>query len=172
MKTFKTHSAIFLLSILSIIMFSCSSDDDGGDTSGDADFITAKVADIDWSTDSNYGDLVAAHISNGVLLVQGSNNAGEAMTIQVYNYTGTGTYRIGTSATDGSMLMHYKANINTAWINNIATQMGGGVPKGEVIVTEDDGVMVKGTFKFEGYNEEASPNVLSITDGNFRAHME
>lgn len=172
MKTLKTHSAILLLSILSIIMLSCSSDDDGGGTSGDADFITAKVAGNNWSTDSNYGDLVVAQISNDVLLVQGSNNAGEAITIQLYNYTGTGTYRIGTSATDGSMLMHYKANTNTAWINNFITQLGGGVPKGEVIVTEDDGVIVKGTFKFEGYNEEASPNVLSITDGNFRAHID
>lgn len=172
MKTIKTNSAILLLSILSIIMLSCSSDDDGGGTSGDADFITAKVADNDWSTDSNYADLVVAQISNDILVIQGSNNEGEAMTIQVNNYAGTGTYRIGSSATDGSMLMHYKANTNTAWINNIATQMAGGVPKGEVIVTEDDGVMVEGTFKFEGYNEEASPNVLSITDGNFRAHID
>ena len=172
MKTFKTHSAILLLSILSIIMFSCSSDDDGGGTSGDADFITAKVAGNDWSTDSNYADLVAAQISSDMLLVQGSNNGGEAMTIQVYNYTGTGTYRIGANATDGSMLMHYRVSSNTSWINSYLTQLGGGVPKGEVVITKDDGVVVEGTFKFEGYNQEASPNVLSITDGNFRAHLD
>ncbi len=172
MKTFKTHSAIFLLSILSIIMFSCSSDDDGGDTSGDADFITAKVADIDWSTDSNYADLVAAQISNDMLLVQGSTNDGEAMTLQVYNYTGIGTYRIGTNATDASMLMHYRVSSNTGWVNSYITQLSGAVPEGEVVITKDDGVVVEGTFKFDGFNQEASPSILSITDGNFRAHLD
>ena len=148
MKIFK-H--LFLLTVLSVALFSCKKDSTnigGGGTSS----MTAKVDNQSWTA-----SLTVKAIKNSTALALTGTATGSQITIVIPTYTGAGTYQLGQSqenyASYTSGTDNYSANA--------------AVGAGSVNVTSDAGGIIQGTFQFNGINE-GSLVQKSITTGAFK----
>tara|TARA_R110002074_G_scaffold198720_5_gene366369 strand:- start:2150 stop:2635 length:486 start_codon:yes stop_codon:yes gene_type:complete len=161
MKTFKTSISILFLSIL---LFSCSTNDDDSLT-GD-DFFTAKVDGINWSAFVGPPDTVAwSEAHQGIIVIQGSDENGTGITMNILNYTGAGTYDFTTAGFIQYVISPLQAN-SGAW----ACDANSGTT-GSVEITSDDGTIIEGTVSFVGKNPSDS-STKTITLGDFRATKE
>lgn len=162
MKTIKTIMCILLLSVT---LSSCTSN--GGDEliSGE-DFFTAKVDGADWAAITGSSDTIAWTIPHqGIVTIQGSDSNGTAITMNIWNYNGVGTYDFSTGGFIQYVVGATQPN-SGAWA---CTTTSG--TNGSVEITSDDGTIIEGTLSFVGKN--ASDNsTKTITLGEFRATKE
>jgi len=180
MKTIKKTIYISFL-CLSVILASCSSDDDGGDggTGGGsgAEFLTAKVDGSDWAASTDFETLIGAETatSNGttVMTIQGSINSGDYIQIVISNYNGTGTYTTGDDIQNTNSLSYGELVGTTGinlWSNGFLTAILGGIGAGEIIIESDANGVVTGSFNFKGYNAD-DESTKNITVGEFKANI-
>lgn len=164
MKTLKTLLKTGLLA-LAIAFSSCSSDDGGNGGGGSGFYLTAKV------DGGNYKSYVKpmAVMAGGMLMIQSSTSAGDAIQIQVANYNGVGTYTSGNN------------NLTNGYINylDMGSQVGQFVTytsvrgTGTVEITEVTDTAVMGTFTATAVeNQDGATNDVSITNGKFRAEIQ
>ena len=153
----KTLKKVLLFISLSIV-FACSdaSDEDLG-TTGEG----SLTANVNGASFSSLKVSAGAVVTNGIAAIQGSTSDGTYIRINIANYNGKGTYRIGTSLTDATSLTYgtLKPTI-AAWIASSLIPNSSGT----IEITEDTDTSVSGTFSFTAYN---SSDKKVITDGKF-----
>ena len=169
MEIFSNKTFAIMLISLSLLL-SCSNDDSNDSSSGSDDYVTAKIDGASWESSTDY-DTTGAQKSGTVLVVQGSDNDGNAINFSIANYNGTGTYKTGDNLTNGNQLMYVKINPAASWSSNLATAALGTLAPGTINVTADDGTLVEGTFSFEGYNANTKTS-KNITEGKFKASLD
>ena len=170
MKIFKFKT--LLLVILSTSLFiSCSNDDDESSSGGGDEFLTAKIAGVNFEASKDPATIIGATISNGILAVQGGDNNGNTISFQVANYNGTGTYKTGDNFTNTNQILYLTINPVASWSSNIATAALGTLSPGTINITVEDGTVVEGTFSFEGYNAD-NKTTKNITEGKFKAELQ
>lgn len=161
MKTLKKLSILLFATLLWV---GCT--DDSNNPSGGDEFLTAKVDGADFSS---FEDSIGASIGTGgagdVLAVQGSNNSGDYIRINITSYTGVGTYTTGDAITNVSSLSYGSVTPLAAWTTTFD------IGNGTVEITEDSATHVKGTFSFTGLNSSDSTN-KTITQGEFSAKKQ
>lgn len=160
MKIFKKIGLLFLLTLTIV---SCSKNDNGNETSAEGDFFTAKIDGTDWSAFTGPPDTVAWNEAHaGLVVIQGSDANGTAITMNIMNYNGTGTYDF----TQAGFIQYVIGPTQTnsgSWVANSASGTSG-----SVIITSDDGSVIEGTVSFTGLNPQDNTRKV-ITDGKFRA---
>lgn len=158
MKNLKTISVLLLFTIL---MISCSTSNSALSTGND--FFTAKIDGTAWAAFVGPPDTVAwSEAHPGLIVLQGSDSSGKAMTMNIINYTGKGTYDFSTSGFIQYIIAPTQAN-SGAWVCNSTSGT-----TGSVIITSDNGTVIEGTVSFTGKNASAN-NTKVITEGKFRA---
>jgi len=179
MKTLKKLLYCSLICIAALFT-SCSSDDNGGDNgdtgnNGAAEFLTAKIDGADFAASQDPAVLVGAQMAaqggTTVVVVQGSDNNGNAINFSIFNYEGVGTYTTGDGPTNSNLIQYLTVSPFAAWGSNLATSLVGGLTPGEIIITSDDGTTIEGTFSFEGYNAD-NMTTKTITEGEFKANFD
>lgn len=167
MKTIRKTMYVSLIA-LALVFTGCSKDDDGGGGGGD-EYLTAKIDGVNFTGGSEHGDLIAASLNSGVLGLQGSNNAGNAINFSIINYDGEGVYTTGDSMTNMNIIQYIQVSPMGSWVSNgvLATI---GIEPGEIKITKQTDTYVEGTFKFVGYHTE-SESTKTITEGKFRANF-
>lgn len=161
MKTLKT---ILPILFLSLIMTSCTTNESEANE-GD-DFFTAKVDGADWAAFIGPPDTVAwSEAHTGIIVIQGSDSNGTAITMNILNYSGTRTYDFTTAGFIQYVVSPLQQN-SGAWACDASSGTSGSVE-----ITSDDGTTIEGTVSFVGKN--ASDNsTKTITLGEFRATKE
>jgi hypothetical protein len=146
------------LLFLTMVVFSCTTNNDT-DPSDEGDFFTAKVDGVDWAAFAGPPDTVAWNEAHtGLIVIQGSDSNGLAITMNIMNYTGTGTYDFTTAG-----FIQFVQGTTGAWACN--SVLG---TTGSVTITSDDGNIIEGTLSFVGKNANDN-STKTITEGSFRA---
>lgn len=166
MKTFK-HVFLSLITIASLSLTGCSSDDDGG-SGGDAGkgTIKAKVDGVQF-TSLEITSIANKVTAGGVttLTLQG-NTSSQAITMIVIGYEGEGTYQISDSNVFISAT-YVEPNISDP-LNSptwSAPYQDSGII-GEINVSEETSDNIVGTFNFTA-KSSADGSTKVITDGSF-----
>lgn len=160
MKILQKISLLFLLA-LSIV--SCSKNNDDENTSSGGDFFTAKVDGTDWSAFTGPPDTVAWNEAHtGLIVLQGSDANGTAITMNIMNYNGTGTYDFTKAGFIQYVIAPTQSN-SGSWVCNTASGT-----TGSVTITSDDGTTLEGTVSFTGLNPQDNSRKV-ITEGKFKA---
>lgn len=163
MKTLKTFAAMCLLAT---ILFSCSSDDSNGSSSGGFS-LKAKINGANYSN-SNHFDPMAV-ITNNILVIQSSDNAGNSIQIQVMNYGGVGSYTSGNNNLMAGYINYLKAGATVGQFRTFTSVRGDGL----VEITEVTDTHVKGTFSATAPENISNPTEsVEITEGTFTAKIQ
>ena len=160
----KTLQKIGLLLLFTLLITSCSKNNDENDTSASGgDFFTAKVDGTAWEAFTGPPDTVAwSEAHAGLIVLQGSDANGTAITMNIMNYNGTGTYDFTRTGFIQFVIAPTQAN-SGSWVANSASGT-----TGSVNITSDDGSVIEGTVSFTGLNPQDNTKKV-ITEGKFRA---
>jgi len=155
MKNLK--SLILLFSAL--VIFSCSSDDDGDDSTipdvvGDG-LITARVDDSSFTSTSAS---TSATVSGINLMIDGSNSNGDRITFTIDNFE-EGSFDLSGSTLEGTGI--YLPSGDSTFFSS--ANPGG---EGTLTITELDDTFVSGTFSFVAARR-SDGEIFSITNGSF-----
>src|SRR5690606_38271382 len=149
-----------------VVLGSCNNDDGGGGGSTSGYHVNAKVDGQDYSNSNLFAP--SAIITNGILNIQSSDNSGNAISIQVPNYTGLGTYNSGNNNIMNGYINYMKAGATIGQFTSYTSVRGDGV----VTITEETDTEVVGTFSATAFeNVDNSTNSVEITEGSFRADL-
>lgn len=171
MKTKRILMIAALLFTTSVINFSCKSDDDGGDGGNAASgTITAK---IDGAAYKTIEMTTTAANENGVLIVMGNDgkqSPNKAVTLQIINFDGVGTYPIG----GGGNIMNIASYIEVDASNptNVKTWQApyDSSQVGEIKISEITNTYVKGTFSYKA-KSSTDGSIKNITEGSFNVKI-
>lgn len=169
MKTLKLLTAAMLVS-LSFFATSCS-DDDGGSNGGgnpSGEYVSAKVNGQAFSSSTMFDAVAASNPNATTLMVQGSDNGGNAIQIMIMNFDGEGTYNLS-NITNGQMI--YTKLQNMTAISYSSAAEGGASGTAEITLADD--TKVEGNFSFTGRRvQEGSTETVNVTEGSFRANFQ
>lgn len=144
--------------LITVVLFSCTSNNETDPNSGD-DFFTAKVDGVDWAAFVGPPDTVAWNEAHaGIIVIQGSDSNGHAITMNIMNYNGVGTYDFTMAG-----FIQFVEGITGAWVCNATSGT-----TGSVTITSDDGNIIEGTVSFVG-KDVSDNSTRTITEGSFRA---
>jgi hypothetical protein len=167
MKTIK--NTLYLAVIcLTLVFTGCSSNDDDGGAAdggtaagGGAGNLTATVAGQSYDSDSDFTNIQII-TQNGitVLAIMGARSA-ETIQFNIVGYSDAGTYdlglvNIGTYAK--TLDINDPVNSTVTYISNMG---------GELVITEDTGSNMKGTFFFTATNIMDPSDSKTIESGTF-----
>jgi hypothetical protein len=156
---------VVLLMTISLVSFtSCNSDDNSEENNPSGEHLTAKIDGTAWAASENY-DTTVATINSNVFVLQGSDEVGNAIRINLYNYTGAATYYTGDNLSNTSSISYVSISPVASWMSTF------NIGSGTIHITKEDGSIAEGTFSFEGYNGEAMTTKI-ITEGSFKANIE
>lgn len=165
---------LLTIMVTSVVLASCSSDDDNGEEGNSGDeFLTAIIDGSNFAASQSPAVIVGAQSVNGVLAVQGGDNNGNTISLAINGYSGVGTYVTGDTITNTNFIQYLELNNMTpvTWANGLASAALGTVTAGSIEITSDDGTTVQGTFSFEGYNASDMTSKI-ITSGEFKANFD
>ncbi|TVZ56028.1 hypothetical protein OD91_1307 [Lutibacter sp. Hel_I_33_5] len=160
----KSLKKLTLLLFVTCLISSCSKNDDDSNSnnSGD-DFFTAKVDGTSWEAFTGPPDTVAWNEAHaGLVVLQGSNSNGHAITMNIMNYNGVGTYNFASAGFAQFVIAPTQSN-SGIWISN-----AGSGTSGSVEITAVNGDVIEGTVSFVGVNPQDKSR-KAITEGKFRA---
>lgn len=164
MKTLKQISILFFMALA---FTACSSDDDnnteaGGGGAGGGSGSGNLTAVVDGQAFESESDLTQIQLLNGgsVLAITGPK-AQETIQLNINAYNGVGTYRL-MAPNVGSYGIVLDPNDP---INSATTYIA--IDNGELVVTEDTGSNMKGTFFFTGINPLDPSDSKVIENGSF-----
>jgi hypothetical protein len=164
MKTLQKATILLFI----IILTACSSNDDenNGTTDSGDDYFTAKVDGTDWEAFRGPPDTVAwSEPHTGLVSIQGSDVNGQAITMNIMNYNGTGTYDFTSSGFIQFVVGPTQAN-SGSWVCNSTSGTTGSVE-----ITSVNGDSIEGIVSFTGKNlQDDSTKVIS--EGKFKASKE
>ncbi len=163
MKILKNFT-LLLLTVSLIMTTSCNNDDDTEDSNPSGEHVTAKIDGTNWAATTNF-DTTSATINSDVFILQGSDEVGNAIRINLYNYTGPGTYKTGDNLSNLSSISYVSITPVASWMSTFD------IGSGTINITTEDGSIAEGSFTFEGYNAN-DMSTKSFTEGSFKANME
>lgn len=143
----------------SIFFLSCKKDSNTNTPATGNGTMTAKVAGASFTASL----AVQASKSGGVLSVAGTGSDGQ-INIAIPSYTGPATYTIGGGAFTTATYATTSAPITAYSANTV-------IGSGNVVVTEETGGYVKGTFSFTAYGSGGTTS-KAITEGNFNIKLQ
>jgi len=148
---------------LSILLMSCSSADDGGNS---GEFIIADVETLNFQSSNTPNAVTAAKIEGSsatTYIVQGFDDAANAIVLFVADYDGPGTYSLDFNEdTDGTSGIF--SNLNGSWSSGAGQ---GGI--GSITVSTDDSSETTGTFSFTAVQADNTSSSRVVSNGRFRA---
>lgn len=169
MKTLN-KTILVLMAVVAVSLTSCKKDDDGGGGGSAASgTVSAKV------NGSNFNSMEMASfatLSSGTLILQGSNAAGEGISIVMNNYDGVGTYEF----TDSNVFVvgtYIEVDVNNpmnaqTWT---APYQDSGIV-GELKISEKTDTKIMGTFNFTAKNSGGDGSLRNVTDGSFNLNFQ
>ncbi len=170
MKTLK--KTMYLIMLFTAVLFTaCNKDDDNGteeennNNNSGTEFLTAKVDGTDFEAAQDPAVIVAATVSNGIMVFQGGKNNGETIRGSINNYNGVGTYLTGNDISNQNSLTYLTLTPVATWMSTF------NIGSGTVEVISDDGTTIEGTFSFEGFNAQ-DQTTKTVTQGSFKAIIE
>jgi hypothetical protein len=171
MKTLK-NLLVLAISISAFTFISCQSDDNGGGGGAvEAGTLTAQIDGVTFQSLEISSSATLANAGGTLnLVIIASNSDGNAFSIVIFGYDGTGTYDItgdniailntaSYSETDISDPMNPSTEIWQAPFDNTMV--------GSVSISEETDTNVKGTFSFTCKNVNGDGSVKTISDGSF-----
>ena len=171
MKTFKN---VLLMFMIGLAVTACKKDDDGGDGGGAASgTISANVSGVGDFSSTTQLTSGTSQTANGVAVLQltGSDNNGRNITIVINGYDGTGSYDIGGSNSVFVIATYIEANASDPQNSQIWTAPYDTSVAGEINISEASTTNVKGTFNFEGKNNN-DQSLKNITNGSFDINLQ
>ena len=168
MTKFK-QAGFALFATASLVIASCSGDDSVGVTPLTGNYLTAKVNGSDFNA-SIMGQSTVTALRTGtgnqtLIMVGGSNQQIENISIQMMGITTAGTYQV-TPESDGTLLAFVNGNSSTSYDTSDCSGA-----TGTIVVTAINDEMVEGTFSFTGKVDEDCSQSRSVTDGQFRGEF-
>ena len=162
-------SILILMLGVTLIMVSCKNDDDAllpfvGATGG-AEHMSAKIDGADWAAQQNFGDLISATGSETTLAIQGGDNSGNTIRINLSNYAGAQTYVTGDNISNTNSISYVSISPIGSWMSTFD------IESGTIDVTSDENNVIEGTFSFTGYNSTDMTNKV-VTNGSFKVNKE
>ena len=175
MKTLKKISTLILAIAFSTSFFSCSGDDSGGNTGGNAAEGTIK-AKIGGSTFTSISQgTTAVKVATGgayTITVQGTDLGGKQLQLILNGVDGeTGTYEISQDATISAIGTYTEVNTTTFESQTWAAPNGTDAVSGSITISEITDTNIKGSFTFTARNQEDSNNVKEVTNGAFNVNF-
>jgi len=176
MKTLKKISILFLATVLSTSIISCSGDD-GGDPSPSPAVegqITANVGGTNFA--SMTMATTAMKVETGgayTITIQGSDASGKNLQLILNGVDGeAGTFDIGVDTAISAIGSYTELNIanpadSQTWV---APYENGGV-SGSITISEISDTNIKGTFTFTARNQENAQDTKAITGGSFNVNF-
>lgn len=177
MKTLKKISILFLATVLSTSILSCSGDDGGESTGGGIAVegtITANVGGGSFTSMSMATTAMKVETGGAyTITIQGTDAGGKNMQLILNGVDGsTGTYEIGVDTAISAIGSYTEVNIanpmdSQTWV---APYEDGGVA-GSITITEISDTNIKGTFEFTARNQENAQDTKEITGGSFNVNF-
>lgn len=166
MKTILESLAKSFLILALLCMGACTgSEEPVGEEEMSASIGSEVFANSD-DFDTVFGRKIPITRIKTILTIQGTNNLGKGFIFKISPYEGKGTYNFGPlSSTE-----HLATWINDAKDTSHFTTAFGGTT-GKLVVSEDTGKMLKGTFEFTAKSSETSP-VKKISFGTFKVNLQ
>jgi Family of unknown function (DUF6252) len=168
----KTVRILSLTLFVSLLVFSCKKDDDGGDDGNAASgTITAKVNGANFSSNTSF--TVANKVTAGgitTVTIQGSDNQGKGVLLIINGFEGTGSYNIGGGANVFVTGSYIEANANNPQASQTWMAPFDASVAGEINISEDSSTKIKGTFNFNAKNSNDN-SMRNITEGNFNVNF-
>ena len=161
MKTFRKTIYLSLV-CLAMVFASCSSDDDndGGGGGGTADgTLTAKVDGADFVSDSSLTQI--QKLNGGDVIAITGPKAQETIQFNVNAYSGAGTYNVSFTTIASYGIVTDPSDPVGSAITYVA------ISDGQLVITEDTGSNMKGTFSFVGVNAVDPTDTVNVTNGSF-----
>lgn len=150
-----------------LFLTACSDDDNGGGGTPAGFHLKAKVGGANYSNSDLFEPM--AVLTNNVLMIQSSDNNGDAIQIQITNFDGVGTYESGNNNLLNGYINYMDMGATIGQFTSYTSVRGDGI----VEITEITDTEVKGTFSATVFeNVDGSTNSIEITDGTFRAAIE
>lgn len=176
MKTLKKISILFLATVLSTSILSCSGDDGGESTGGGVAVegtISANVAGAGFTSITQ--GTTAVKVATGdayTITIQGTDLGGKNLQLILNGVDGTtGTYEIGVDTAISAIGTYTEVNLTTfATQTWVAPYEDGGVA-GSITITEISDTNIKGTFEFTAKNQENAQDSKEITGGSFNVNF-
>lgn len=157
---------VLLMTLSLVTVTSCNNDDDGDSEENNptGEHLTTKIDGTAWAATTSF-DTTAATINSDVFALQGSDEVGNAIRINLFNYTGAGTYQTGDNLNNTSSISYVSISPVASWMSTF------NIGSGTINITTEDGSIAEGTFTFEGYNAD-DMTTKSFTDGSFKANID
>ncbi|MDR6966397.1 hypothetical protein J2X31_000390 [Flavobacterium arsenatis] len=175
MKTLKKISILFLATVLSTAVISCSGDDDGNPTPPTAleGQITANVGGANFTSITQ--GTTAVKVATGgafTITVQGTDLGGRQLQLILNGVDATtGTYQISQEAAISAIGSYTEVNTTTFTSQTWAAPNGTDDVSGSITITEISDTNIKGTFNFTARNQEDANNVKEVTGGSFNVNF-
>ncbi len=148
--------------VLLILFVSCSSSDDGGT----GEFIIADVGTLNFESSNIPNAVTAAKIESSdttTYIVQGFDDAANAIVLFIADYDGPGTYEFSFSEENNGTSGLF-SDLNNSWSSN-----GGQDGAGIITVLTDTANETTGRFEFVGVDANNETSTKTTTNGSFRA---
>lgn len=158
----KNVTLLFVCLFFGLTLFSCKSDDDGGESPTGPGTFTAKVDGANFT--GMQGGVIAQN-TDGALVVNGSSSESATIQIMIPAFDGVGTYPLTFMNIGTYGYIPDPSNPDPATTVLYSTAAGGG--SGEVNIATMDGSSVTGTFSFKAANLNNPSQKVNITDGEF-----
>ena len=154
-----------MMAISLVAVTSCNKEDeDSEENNSSGEHVTAKIDGTDWAASTNF-DTTSATINSNIFVLQGSDETGNAIRMNLINYTGAGTYVTGDNLSNTSSISYVTISPVASWMSTF------NIGSGTINITTEDGSLAEGTFAFEGYNAD-DMTTKSVTEGSFKANIE
>jgi hypothetical protein len=169
MKAIKLIGKCLFVS-LSMLVLSCSSDDngDGGESTPDGTFIEGMVDGTQYTTYNIQGTSVGVAMSTGsgsgrLIMISGSNdmNGTTSFSINLLGINSTGTYQINP---DSDSVLAFVSGVSYDTSNCSGAT-------GTINITTLNDNEIEGTFDFTGKDDENCSASKSVTSGSFRGEF-
>jgi len=166
MKTLKKTIYLVLMCV-AVSFTACNKDDDssnddddnnGGGGSGSG-LLTAMVDGANFESDSEFTQIQV--LNGGSVMAITGPKAQETIQFNVNSYSGAGTYTVSPTTIASYAIV---TDPNDP-VGSVLTYIA--ISNGELIITEDTGSNMKGTFSFVGVNPLDQSDSVNVTNGSF-----
>lgn len=176
MKTLKKISILFLATVLSTSIVSCSGDDDGGNPNPPAALegqITASVGGNNFTSITQ--GTTAVKVATGdayTITIQGTDLGGKQIQLILNGVDGeTGTYEISDTAGITAIGSYIEVNTTTFTSQTWVAPYENSGAAGSITITEISDTNIKGTFEFTARNQENTQDTKAVTGGSFNVNF-
>ena len=160
---------LILCGILCLVITSCSSEENDESNNGSGEFIMASVETLSFESSDVADGVTASKIestNSTTYLVQGFDDAGNAIVLTIADFDGVGTYNFTANSGDNDASGLFLSQ-SAAW-----SSFGGTGGSGTIDVLTDTENKTTGTFEFVGVQADMVSSIRAITNGRYSANYD